>query len=163
MEVEIYNQPLINGSMRSMRERFAVSGENRTVTGGAVRVAKISGVGNLVIRLEDSSGTLIDSFTVPTSSIPTLNTTDKSAGVWVSGSFTSPRTLTVGQTYYLRLSTDSSTTYWSRGIQQGGAAYGFSSVTYFNDGYLQYTSDGGSTWTTVNGLETDGDLQFYLY
>ena len=50
---------------------------------------------------------------------PSNSAVDGKAGVWVSGTFTSPRTLTNGATYNLRLSTDSSTSLWTRGIQTG--------------------------------------------
>ena len=152
---------VIAGTTQMVRERFTVSGGNRLVTGAAVRIAKTSGSGNLVVRLEDGSGTLIDSFTVPAGSVPTLSTGGLPSGRWVSGSFSSPRTLTNGATYHLRLSTDSSTSMWTRGIEQGDR-YGFDKSTYFADGFLQATPNGGSSWSTVSGLGTSGDLQFYL-
>jgi hypothetical protein len=163
MEVEIASQPLINGDFKFMRERFTVSGGSRTVSGGAVRVAKLEGSGSLVVRLEDANGVMIDSFSLSASSIPTLPTNDRSSGVWVKGQFSKTHILASGSTYSIRLSTDSSTTYWSRGIQQGGTAYGFSPVTYFADGFLQFSTNGGGSWSTVSGLGNDGDLQFYLY
>lgn len=59
----------------------AVYGERRKSQGdrrGAPR-SKSSGTGNLVVRLEDSSGTQIDSFTVSDSFMQTLNTMNHSA------------------------------------------------------------------------------------
>ena len=161
MEVEISNQPTISGTNNMMRERFTVTGGNRKVTGAAVRMAKTGGTGDLTVRLEDSSGTLIDSFTVPASSIPTLATSADGAGAWVSGSFAQTHTLISGTEYRLRLSCPSGTTMWSRGIQQG-AEYGYHPDTYFADGVLEKTTNGGSSWSTVSGLGDDGDLQFYL-
>lgn len=162
MEVEVANKAVIAGSSSHVRERFTLSGGDRVVTGAAVRIAKTSGTGDLVVRLEDSAGTLIDSFSVPTSTVPTLTSGDSPSGVWVTGSFSTPRTLTNGATYNLRLSTDSATSLWTRGIQQGDT-YGFHKSTYFADGQLQITTNAGSTWTTVPGLSTSGDLQFYLH
>jgi hypothetical protein len=162
MEVEVANKAVIAGSSNMVRELFTVSGGDRVVTGGAVRVAKTSGSGDLVVRLEDAGGALIDSFSVPTTSVPTLTSGDSPSGVWVSGAFSAPRTLVNGATYRLRLSTDSSTSLWTRGIQQGDS-YGFHAATYFNDGVLQVTSNGGSAWSTVSGLGPSGDLQFHLH
>jgi hypothetical protein len=161
MEPEL-NSPAITGANNMVRERFTVSGGSRVVTSASVRLAKTSGTGNLVVRLEDSNGALIDSASIPTTSLPTLNrTADASAGIWVSGSFSAPRTLANGATYNLRLSTDASTSLWSRGIQQGDA-YGFHPATVYTDGVLQATTNGGSSWTTVTGLDSNGDLQFNL-
>ncbi len=160
--MEIEDTPLaISGANSMVRERITVSGGDRVVTGAAVRVARTSGTGNLVMRLEDSSGSLIDSFVVSAGSVPTLSTGGTASGVWVSGSFSAPRTLVNGATYHLRLSTDSSTSLWTRGIQQG-SSYGFDPATYFADGVLQATTNGGSSWSTVPGLGDRGDLQFYL-
>jgi hypothetical protein len=161
MEVEVANKAVIAGSSNLVRERFTVSGGSRTVTGAAVRIAKTSGSGSIVVRLEDASGNVIDSFSASTSSVPTLVSRDSSSGVWVSGSFAAPRTLAGGATYSLRLSTDASTSLWTRGIQQGDG-YAFDRSTYFADGTLQVSSNGGSSWSTVSGLGASGDLQFYF-
>ncbi len=161
MEVEVANKAVIAGSSNGVRERFTVSGGSRLVTGAAVRIAKTAGSGNLVVRLEDANGTLIDSFSVSTGSVPALTSGDSPSGVWVSGSFSAPRTLTAGGTYSLRLSTDASTSLWTRGIQQGDS-FSFDRATYFADGYLQVTANGGTSWSTVSGLGASGDLQFYF-
>jgi hypothetical protein len=155
------NTPVISGTTM-LRERFTVTGGNRIVTGASVRLAKTSGTGNLLVLLEHSSGALIDSFTIPTTNLPTLNrTATASAGIWVSGSFASPRTLTTGETYHLRLSTDPSTILWTRGIQSGDM-YGFHPATHFADGYLQTTTNAGASWNYVTGLDKYGDLPFTL-
>ncbi|MFN8185167.1 MAG: hypothetical protein U0R23_12175 [Candidatus Nanopelagicales bacterium] len=153
---------VIAGPDQMVRERMTVSGIDRLVSGAAVRIARTSGTGDLVVRLEDANGTLIDSFSVPTSSVPVIDRlVDGKAGVWVSGSFSKPHSLTKGNTYYLRLSTNSATTLWTRGIKQG-RNYGFDPGTYFADGQLEVSSDGGATWAVPPGLWQDGDLQFYF-
>ena len=161
MEVEHPTPAIIAGTSEMVRERFTVSGGSRTVTGAAVRLARTSGSGDLTVRLEDASGTVIDSFTVPASSIPSLSASGDPSGVWVSGKFSTPHTLTDGATYHLRLSTDDSTSLWTRGIQQGDA-YDFKPATYFADGFLQVSTDGGSSWSTAPELGASGDLQFFL-
>ena len=162
IDIDTAHGSVISGTNNIVRERITVSGGNRVVSGAAVRIAKTSGTGNLVVRLEDANGTLIDSFSASTAQVPVLNSAvDGKAGVWVSGTFTAPRTLTNGATYNLRLSTDSATSLWTRGIQTG-RMYGFHPSTYFDDGLLEVSTNAGSTWSQVPGLGQDGDLQFYL-
>ena len=162
IDIDTAHGSVISGTNNIVRERITVSGGNRVVSGAAVRIAKTSGTGNLVVRLEDANGTLIDTFSASTAQVPVLNSAvDGKAGVWVSGTFTAPRTLTNGATYNLRLSTDSATSLWTRGIQTG-RMYGFHPSTYFDDGLLEVSTNAGSTWSQVPGLWQDGDLQFYL-
>ncbi|MFN8185166.1 MAG: PKD domain-containing protein [Candidatus Nanopelagicales bacterium] len=162
MDIDTANGSVISGSNNLVRERITVSGSDRVVSGAAFRIARNSGTGNLVVRLEDANGSLIDSFSVPTSSVPVIDSgQDGKAGVWVSGTFSTPRTLSKGSTYNLRLSTNSSTSLWTRGIQQG-QMYGFDPSTYFADGQLEVSTNGGSSWDIVPGLWQDGDLQFYF-
>lgn len=146
-----------------VRERFTVSAGSRIVTGVAVRIAKVSGSDSLLVRLEDNSGTLIDSVSISTSGVPVLpDPAGSAAGEWVSGSFSAPVLLTNGQTYRLRLSVAGTTDLWTRGIQQG-SGYGFTAATYFADGVFEVSSDGGSTWAYVEpGLSSTGDLQFHF-
>ena len=159
----VYSSPAISGVNNMVRERITVSGGDRVVTGASVRIAKTSGTGDLVLRLENGAGTLIDSITIPTTNVPTLDrTANAAAGIWVSGSFASPRTLTNGATYHLRLSTDSATTLWTRIIKQGDG-YGFHPTTIFPDGHLQTTADGGTTWAYGPTAGQAGDLQFVFH
>ena len=160
MEIEFYNEAQIAGTSKMARERFTVTGSNRTVSGVVFRAAKISGTGALTVRLEDSSGTLIDSFTVAAASLPTLDPSNFWNGDWVSGSFAAPQNLVVGTEYRLRLSCPAGTVMWTRGMQDG-SEYGFSPHTYFDDGVAEVTTD-GSTWATISGLEDAGHLQFYF-
>lgn len=144
------------------RERFTVTGGSRIVTGAAVRLAKVSGSDNVLVRLEDNTGTLIDSFSASIAAVPTLtDPAGDAGGSWVSGSFASARLLTSGQEYRLRVSVAGTTSLWTRGIEQG-QGYDFDPVTYFADGVLEISTDGGSTWGYVSGLGSWGDLQFYF-
>lgn len=156
MEVEVGHAVLIGGS-NTARERFTVTGGSRSISGAAVRVGRVSGGGSLTVRLEQADGTLIESFTVPASSVPQLSTSANSSGVWLSGSFASSHVLKNGTTYNLRVTSDG--VLWSRGIQQGDN-YGFAPQTFFGDGVLQVSKDGGGSWGTVPGLGSSGDLQF---
>lgn len=159
MEAEVGST--ISGA-NMVRERFTVSGGSRVVTGASVRVAKVSGSDDLLVRLEDNSGTLIDSFTASTASVPILSDpAGDPAGAWVSGSFVAPILLTNGQSYRLRVSVAGTTSLWTRGIEQG-QGYGYDPSTYFADGVLEVSTDSGSTWGYVSGLGSRGDLQFYF-
>lgn len=152
----------ISGTNYMARQRFTMAA-SKTVSGGGVRVSKNSGSGSLTVRLEDTSGTLIDSFTASTSSVPTQSGTyDGGAGIWLTGTFSTPRTLAAGSTYNLRLSTDASTSLWTRGMERGNLR-GFTAGTYFAESMglgLQTTTNGGTNWSTTNGGR--GDMQFYL-
>lgn len=161
MDLEYTNCPDITSTTHMVRESITPS-ENWTVSSVGVRIARTSGTGDLLVRLEDSGGTLIDSCSISTSAVPVLTkTANASAGIWVTGVFGSSQTLSSGTTYRLRLSTDSSTVLWTRGIQSG-EGYGFDASTCFADGVMEYTTNSGSTWAQVTGLAQYGDVQFYL-
>lgn len=149
----------ISGSSRMVRERFTVHGGSRTISTVAVRMRRSSGSSPLVIRLESSSGALIDSVSIPASSVPATSPGGDNGGqVWVRASFGAKHTLANGATYSLRLSTASGTTYTATPIRDGYDV-GFRS-TMFNDGVAQRTSN-GSSWALFYqwaGL----DLQFYF-
>ena len=155
----------ITGTNSMVRELITVSGGDRTVSGAAVRLIKASGSTDpLTVRLENSGGTLIDSFTIPASSISTGTVGNYGReGVWVSGSFASSRTLTNGSTYRLRLSTGASSTFYMFPMRRG-SDYGYvSPQTYFGDGKAQKTTD-GSTWSSLGTVATadQHNCQFYF-
>ncbi|MFN8185178.1 MAG: hypothetical protein U0R23_12230 [Candidatus Nanopelagicales bacterium] len=162
MDIDTAHGSVISGRNEVVRERITVSDTDRVVSGAAVRIARTSGSGDLVVSLENANGDVIDSFSADTSSVPVIDSSqDGKAGVWVSGNFSASHTLSKGSTYNLRLSTNSGTTLWTRGIQQG-KMYDFDPSTYFADGELQVSDDAGSNWDVVPGLWKDGDLQFYF-
>jgi hypothetical protein len=61
--------PQVIGGPHAVREQFTVSGLTRTVTAFSVRVAHTSGTAPLTVRLETSTGTLIEEGYIPASSI----------------------------------------------------------------------------------------------
>jgi hypothetical protein len=139
---------------KQVRETFTVSGSNRQVTAVSVRVQKVSGTGALNLRLEDGAGNLIEEGTVAANSISTTN-------AWVTYTFSGVRTLSVGGTYHLVLSSPSGT-YFTFALQKG-SGFGFNGSTYFSDGHAEVNS--GTGWAGfANGSSprTDGDLQFYF-
>jgi hypothetical protein len=156
----------ISGSSNMVRERYTVSGGNRTISSASVKVKRISGTSPLTIRLETGSGALIDSATIPASSIAlgNLPASDGDASIlggntWVTANFSSAHVLTSGQTYNLRLSTSADTQYVAVPVQEG-TDKGLSSYR-FTDGDSQKTVDGGSTWANLY-LWGYTDLQFYF-
>lgn len=160
-QVNLSDYGVISGTTSMVRQRITPTA-SQTVLGAAVRMAKTSGTGNVLVRLETSGGTVIDSFTASTTAVPTRTpTVADDAGVWVTGTFTQPNTLAAGSTYYLRLSTDTSTSLWVRPILQTIGDGGFTAITGFADGYCEKTTD-GTTWAAFSSYSTLGDLQFYL-
>jgi hypothetical protein len=142
-----------------VRERFTVTGTSHTISTVAVRMRRSSGSSPLILRLENSSGALIDSVSIPASSVPATSPGGDNGGqVWVRASFGQSHSLAKGSTYSLRLSTASDTTYTATPIREG-IPEGFRSFV-FSDGVAQRTSN-GSTWAAFYqyaGL----DLQFYF-
>jgi hypothetical protein len=150
---------VISGSSDMVRERFTVSGSSRTISTVAVRMRRSNGSSPLVIRLETSSGSLIEAVSIPASSVASSSPGGDNGGqVWVTARFSSSHTLATGSTYNLRLSTASDTTYTATPIRDGRDV-GFLSFA-FNDGSAQRTTN-GSSWADLYqwaGL----DLQFYF-
>ncbi|MGH9740419.1 MAG: Ig domain-containing protein [Candidatus Acidiferrales bacterium] len=149
----------ISGS-REARETFTVSGSTRSVSSVGIRLARVSGTGNLTVRLENSAGTLIEQGYLPASSFPLAS---PASHVWATYKFASVTNLVAGQTYHLVLEAPSSSEYEAFPIEKG-TAYGFDKLTYFPDGYAQFNPGTGWVGWSVWGVNnrTDGDLQFYF-
>jgi hypothetical protein len=153
-----------------VREHFTVSGGDRTITSLSVRVSRAAGASPLILRLETATGALVDSVSIPASSIPsTAPLGSKTGSVWVTGTFGSAYRLTDGDTYNLRLVTSSDTTYSAVPLREGtdcgsaggpGNTTGFRS-TRFTDGDGQRSTNGGSTWANLYQY-SPVDLQFYM-
>ncbi|HVN12683.1 MAG TPA: hypothetical protein VMT69_11365 [Kineosporiaceae bacterium] len=158
MEVE-ETSPVYIGGAKTARERFTPA-ISQTVSRAAIRVARTSGSGSLTLRLADAAGNTIDSCSVDASSVPVATATaDGTAGSWMSCAFAASHTLSAGNGYAVYVTATNSL--WSRGIQQGDG-YSFSPSTFFSCGVLEASTNSGSSWSTVSGLGTSGDLQFYL-
>jgi hypothetical protein len=165
MEIWVHGYERITGSQYMARESFTVSGATRTVSSVAVRLRRTSGTSPLALRLETSTGTLIEEVSVPAASIPiSAPGGDNGGAVWVSATFATSHQLAVGQSYNLRLATAADTEY-SVFVIRRGVEYGFDPRTWFADGVASYTTD-GATWGTFGyyGTTHDGesDLQFYF-
>jgi hypothetical protein len=129
------------------------------VSGVSVRVKRITGTSALQVRLETSSGALVEQGSIPASSFPTSG-----YGGWATLAFASGRTLSVGQGYRLVLSAPADTQYSTFVIREGGA-FQFDPRTYFSDGQGEYNPGTGWVGFDQPGGRTNltlGDLQFYF-
>ena len=144
-----------------VREKFTVSGGNRSVSKAHVRVKRISGAGDLVMTLETLAGTLLAQAKVPATSIAVgaMPPGSLQGDTWAHVTFPAPATLTNGQAYALRLWTDAATTYTAVPIQEG-TPKGLMSRA-FRDGDPQRTTDAGTNWANLDPYWAT-DLQFWL-
>jgi hypothetical protein len=151
----------------SAREAFTVSGPSRTVSSVAVRLTRVSGNAALNIRLETSSGELIEQASVDASQIPIgIPGSHDGPGqaTWAMAQLTAPRTLVSGEGYHLVLSAPSGTIY-SIYVLRKGTEYHFSPETDFGDGHAQYNPGTGWVFFDQTGGQPnldEGDLQFYF-
>lgn len=157
--VETYST--INGANNKVREHFTVTGTGRSVLTAGVRVRRASGNSNLILTLENNGGPTIDTIVIPASSVPqSAAGGDNGGSVWVFGNFASARTLALGSTYNLVLSTASDTTYTAATILTGIDDGFDDSITFF-DGGGEKTTNGGSSWASVYPPQPV-DIQFYF-
>jgi hypothetical protein len=148
-----------------LRELFTVTGGDRIVTGASVKLMRQTGTGTdpVVVRLYTAADALIDSFVIPAASFGTGDIAADPGcgpGLFASGTFTTPRTLSNGSTYYLRLSTAAATTYWSS-LPRRGSSFGYQAGSYFGDGNAQETTN-GVTWASAGNNANQQSLEFYL-
>jgi hypothetical protein len=144
----------------AVEETITVSGTQKNVASASIRIAHISGADPLIVRLENSDGTLVEEGTIPAAAIPLTN---PASPTWTTFTFSSAHTLLPGQTYHLQFGAASTSTYQAYPIRKG-LAYGFKNTTYFPDGYAGFNQNGSwvgwTQWGVAN--RTDGDLQFYF-
>jgi len=158
-EAMIDKYATISGASNMARERFTVSGGNRTVTSVGIRLRRSGGTDPLILTLETSGGSAIESVSVTAASIPvSAPGGDTGGAVWVAANFASSHVLTNGASYNLRVSTAAGTTYTAFPVR-AGTDKGFLSYV-FPDGTGQFTTN-GSTWTDLY-LYSHEDLQFYF-
>jgi hypothetical protein len=156
------------GGQNTVRERFTVSGGDRVVTSMWVRLNRQSGSGLLTLRLEAGDGSVIEQHQVPGSnSIKSWALgSDSDLGDWVGVNLDAPRTLRNGQTYNLRLTAPSGTTYaivnlLNRDSSDINGEYLKSHR--FSDGRTQKSTDGGASWSLVDpNWAAYSNMQFYF-
>jgi hypothetical protein len=161
---------LISG-VQQVRERFTVSGHDRTISTATIRVKRISGEGPLTLRLERADGSVLASGTagsglVPISPLPEAvdeNDWDEGSlagGRWVTVSFGAPIVLRTGRTYTLRVTADESSRYATIPLREQDATNPRWRSRAFRDGSAQRTSN-GAAWRPIYAFGP-ADLQFYL-
>lgn len=152
---------VVNSTTHMARERIIVSGGDKVVTGVYLRCSKVSGSDPLILTLQDSGLSTIDSVSVAAAGVPTLAVpTEADMGEFVGGAFASPQTLTNGSTYYLRASTAAGTTY-SVPAMLSEDATGTMDSWAFTDGAAQKTTD-GTNWTALISGGFDQNCQLYF-
>ncbi|MFH1537132.1 MAG: BPL-N domain-containing protein, partial [Patescibacteria group bacterium] len=132
-----------------VRQTFTNNDQDRLVSDVNVRVKKISGGGDLTVRLEHYNGDVISEGTIPEAEISTTIS-------WLNYTLSEPINLEEGRPYNLVLSSNGGQ-YTTNPIQQGNY-YGLDAGG-FDDGVMYYSSNAGSSWTS---FPFDGDMQFYF-
>jgi hypothetical protein len=147
---------------RAVRESFTVSGADVKVASIGIRAARVSGSDPLVVRLENSDGSLIEEGSIPSSAIPESLALAPSY-FWAKYSFATTYTLLPGKSYNVVFEAAATSTYQTFPVRKG-LAYGFQPTTYFPDGHAEFEQNGSWTGWTQWGVtnRTDGDLQFYF-
>ena len=157
----------VNGTLKWVRERFTNAGA-KNVVGAGVRLYKIAGGADaLVVGLYTSAGSLIDSFSVPASSVANGNTPDgdsdhQRAAAWAEGFFAASQALSDATEYYLRLSTAAGTTYWAWVERHLNPNYAYGSACAFTEGVSEKTTNGGGAWSSLGRVADRNNLQIYL-
>jgi len=145
-EAMIANYATISGASSMARERFTVTGGNKTVNSASIRLRRSTGTSPLKLTLETAAGVAIDSGTVTAASVPVSSPGgDNGGSKWVTVTFATPRVLTNGSTYNLKASTETGTTYTTFPVRSGEDK-GFMAHTFTGSG--QRTTN-GSTWTDL--------------
>ena len=165
MEVWVRSYKSISGNSIA-REAFTVSGTDKNVSSVNLRLMRINGTSPLKVRLETSTGTLIEEGNIDSTQIPIGTPGDHSGtghATWATYNFVSTHSLKVGQSYNIVLSTAADTTY-SIFVIRKGVDYQYAKSTYFSDGHAQYNSGTGWAAFTQDGATAldEGDLQFYF-
>jgi hypothetical protein len=152
---------VISGPDQMVRERFTVSGGDRSVGAVSIRLKRTSGPDPLTIHLEHEDGTLIESHEVPADLVATAEPAciDGGGSTWVTVEYEAPVLLEEGSTYDLRLTTDRQSQYTAEPIREG-TIEGLESYR-FTDGEAERSTDGGATWSALYPW-APVDLQFYF-
>jgi hypothetical protein len=167
MRIDESNSALIGGSS-SAGERIIVSGGDRTVTSIHWRVSRQTGSGALTARLENGDGSLIEQGTL--AGAPSISTSSPGAdntrkGDWVGYTFSTPRVLRNGQTYRIRLTAPSGTTYFVTAVgwrDSNDINSEYMRSRRFTDGLPQKSSNDGSTWSNYDSWATSSNYQMYF-
>jgi hypothetical protein len=150
---------VISAPDQLVRERFTVSGGDRSVEAVSIRLKRVSGPDPLVIQLEDGDGEVIETHEVQADDIPQAEPACSEGGAtWVTVDFEVPVLLEDGATYHLTLEgTGRQSQYTAEPIREG-TVEGLLSYR-FTDGEAERSTDGGATWSPLYPW-APVDLQF---
>ncbi len=160
----------ITGATTMVRERFTVTGGARTVTELWFRVGRQSGTDKVLLRLEDSGGTLIEEglMVETAASFPLASPGATYSGDWAHYVLGTARVLANGSTYSLRVSCAGTSTWWAMPIAGGSFPTGGSPSEYdwasrrFTDGSGQKTTNSGGTWSALYGFLPENTQSFMV-
>ena len=144
-----------------MRQLFTPP-ETIVATTFYLRAGRISGTGAMSVRFETSAGVEIETITIPAADF-----VDEAGSIFkhrlVSKALALPRTFTGGSTYRIVLSAPAGTQYRIFPVKDGSVVFGYHPSIAVN-GRLEYSLNGGSSWTgfKAGGRDnrSDYDLQF---
>jgi hypothetical protein len=131
-----------------VRERFTVRGETVRVRSVSVRLRRQGNPGDLLVRLEQGDGRVVEEVAVPSRAIGVGDT-------WIESTFPRPRELLHGATYQLVLSAPAGDPYRAVSLVEG-TTHGFDCPNLYRDGRFE-SSDGGP-WTG----DANRDLPFFF-
>lgn len=138
----------------------------RTVTSVSLYGYRQSGTTqDMLVRVKNSVGTVLSSVTIPLADFNIGNTGSGYGSRWVTGTLDAPTALSIGQQYFLELSAPGEVNPYIVFPEQGkgGSTFGlaFLAGNVFTDGYLESSSNGGSSWV-VHSASTAWRLQAYF-
>jgi len=149
--------------------------DTMTVSKITVSAQRLSGSGNLIATLKNSGGTVIETVTITASQFllpANYNLGGNPKPQWGTGDFSTPRTLTGGQKYYIEFSCAAGTQYhinsstdlaniygWPSGQQVDGLWGGAGGTSEL----LQISTNSGSSWSGYSAAgSSHQDACYYL-
>ena len=153
---------------RMVRQRFTVSGGDRTVNTLWFRTLHTAGNGGLTGTVSNGQGTELMSVTIPAGETPLggLGSEYATAAIdsmWARIPLPEPLTLRDGQSYFVTFSAPSGTTHEVVALQDGSFRYGYSGTSTFTDGYAESNDGSGwSRWLKRGEPSSWADLSFYF-
>ena len=116
----------------------------------SILVTHHTGTDDLIIDLQDSSRTSINSVSVASSEVYTTTDTDGKNATWITKAFPGAVALSASTLYYLELRTSGSSEYGVNSLrdayQNGGTGFPSYGSAGFQDGNVTISTDSGSTW-----------------
>ena len=174
----------IGGPGTMARQRFTVSGDDRSIRGVGVRLLKEVGTNSdLIATIVDENGQSIATAAMPFAAVPSgppagdyediactpaNNPTPPCSwdglgyrARWVMADFDHAVVLRAGRSYSLQLSSERGT-YWAWVVRRLSISHAYGAVTAFADGEAQYLHPGETGWRSLGRVANANDLQFYL-